>query len=96
MKKVKLLFTSTHKYNGRVFEAGKVYEIQEERPGFIDRWIKRGCVEPKEDSKIQEAPKEVEEKPVQVDASKRRGRKSVEKPAEQAENDVEAEKSKQE
>lgn len=45
MKKVKLFFPREMKYGGRVFEGGKVHEISEEVPGFITRWIKRGCTE---------------------------------------------------
>lgn len=37
------------KYGKRIFEGGKVHEITEETPGFINRWIKRGCTEVKEE-----------------------------------------------
>jgi len=49
MKKVKLFFPREMKYGDRVFEGGKVHEISEEKPGFINRWIMRGCIEEKEE-----------------------------------------------
>lgn len=49
MKKVKLFFPREMKYGKRVFEGGKVHEISEEVPGFINKWIKRGCTEVKEE-----------------------------------------------
>lgn len=47
-QKVKLYFPVEHRYGDRVFEGDKVHEISEERPGFIERWLKRGCVFEKE------------------------------------------------
>jgi hypothetical protein len=30
-------------YNNRIFEKGQTYNIEDEVPGFIQRWINRGC-----------------------------------------------------
>jgi len=43
MKKAKVFFPVNHNYNGRVFEQGQTYELEEECPGFIKRWLERGC-----------------------------------------------------
>jgi len=43
MKKVKLFFPNTHKYGDRTFEEGTTHELNEECPGFISRWLNRGC-----------------------------------------------------
>jgi hypothetical protein len=41
----KLLFPARQDYNGIIYEAGNVYEItNDETPGYIERWIKRGAV----------------------------------------------------
>lgn len=49
MKKVKLFFPKEMKYGDRVYRGNMVHEISEEIPGFINRWLKRGCTEVKEE-----------------------------------------------
>ena len=51
-KKFKVFFPKTLEYNGRIFESGKVHDLEEEVPGFIERWIKRGCELVSDDSKV--------------------------------------------
>lgn len=71
MEKVKVFFPKNLDYNERTFEKGQVYELEEECPGFIKRWLDRGCsiVEEKviiEEEKIIEV-EEVEEIPVEAE-----------------------------
>jgi len=75
MKKVKLYFPREMIYGKRVFEGGKVHEISEEVPGFIDRWIKRGCT-----IAIKE------EKPTRRPRNSRQEEKPIAKPEEKEEN----------
>lgn len=79
MKKVKLYFPREFKYGDRVFEGDKVHEIEEEVPGFITRWIKRGCVVVEEEEK--------EEKVTKKKAKKKTRRKAVDKVENKDEND---------
>lgn len=72
MEKVKVFFPENHEYNGKIFEKGQVYELEEECPGFIKRWLNRGCsiVEEKviiEEEKIVEVEEVVEETPVEAE-----------------------------
>ena len=61
---VEVLFNSTHNYNGRIFEAGKSYKLIEEIPGFIQRWINRGCTIV--DSAKQEMPSSIIEEKIET------------------------------
>lgn len=44
METVKIKFIADHNYRDRVFRAGQTYELSEECPGFINRWLIRGCI----------------------------------------------------
>ena len=81
-KKIKLFFPREMIYGNRKFEGGKVHEISEEVPGFINRWLKRGCVEVKEEVK-EEVVKKVTKKKAKKKVARR---KAVEKVEEKEEN----------
>ena len=74
---MKIKFHKTMEYNGRIFKSGEIYDLEEEKPGFIDRWIKRGCSvveEKKEVAKVEEKEENVVEEE-KVEKPKRRGRR---------------------
>ena len=76
---MKILFKEQKTYNGVVYEAGKVYEITEER-GMAKRWLDRGCVEvkgealadPNGPAPVKKEEKKPEKKPV-VEEKKEKG-----------------------
>jgi len=45
MKEAYLYFPKQCEYEDKVFEGDTIHLIKEEVPGFINRWIRRGCVE---------------------------------------------------
>jgi hypothetical protein len=59
---VKMKFFRRYEVDGKTYEAGKVYEI-EETPGTVDRWVRRGCqiIDEREEEKEVEKAEEVKE-----------------------------------
>lgn len=45
MKETQLYFPREERYGKRIFKGNQVHTIKEEVPGFINRWVRRGCTE---------------------------------------------------
>lgn len=43
MKKVKMYFPVTKKYNDITYEGDQIHEIEDRADGYVKRWLKRGC-----------------------------------------------------
>ena len=85
-KRVKLFFPREMVYGNRKFEGGQVHELTEEVPGFINRWLKRGCVEIKDE--VEEKEEEVVKKATKKKTKKKATRrKAVEKVEEKDDNE---------
>lgn len=84
MEKVRMYFPREFKYGERIFKGDTIYEITEEVPGFIARWVRRGCVIQSDEEPI------VEEKKISKKKSKKKSsRKPVDKVEEKDENESE-------
>lgn len=86
-KKVKLFFPREMVYGNRKFEGGKVHELTEEVPGFINRWLKRGCVEVKDEVEEREEEEVVKKATKKKTKKKATRRKAVEKVEEKDDNE---------
>jgi len=65
MNKVKIKFNHTEDYNGKLYHGVVEFDLDKERPGWVDRWIVRGHEVFKEEVKKKVTKKKVSKKRIE-------------------------------